>query len=201
VARAFARALGCQSHEGRWSRLVADLNRSETHRNVISESSFGIGIPGNRNLGLAERRRRLEMHWRPYRETVESAVRTAIDRVGCCVHLSVHSFTPEVDGRVRNADVGILYDPRRRSERDLARRWAREIAAAGLRVRLNYPYRGTADGLCKTLRQRFPATAYAGIELELNQGCLAALASRTHIADVTRSTFLAIVRPRVRAAG
>lgn len=200
VTRSFARALGCNAYEGRWSRLVADLNRSANHRKVIAESSFGIEIPGNRGIDADERARRIEKYWQPYRDAVESGVRAAIARAGLCVHLSVHSFTPTVDGHVRNADVGILFDPRRRRESALARRWAREIAAAGLRVRLNYPYRGTADGLCKTLRERLPASAYVGVELELNQGCLADRASRTHIADVTRTTFLAIVRPNVHAA-
>ena len=102
---------------------------------------------------------------------------------------------------MRNADVGILYDPRRQREAEPACRWAREIAASGLRVRLNYPYRGTADGLCKTLRQRLPVSAYVGVELELNQRCLAGPASRTHIADVTRTTFLGIVRSSEHAAG
>jgi predicted N-formylglutamate amidohydrolase len=200
VARSFARALGGKSHEGRWSRLVADLNRSASHQKVIAESSFGIAIPGNHSLDPAERERRLETFWRPYRDTVESVVRAAIDGAGRCVHLSVHSFTPEVDGRARNADVGILYDPARRAEAALAHGWAREIAAAGLRVRLNYPYRGTADGFCKTLRQRFPASAYVGVELELNQRCLTDRASRTHIAGVTRRAFLAMVRPSEHAA-
>lgn len=200
VTRSFARALGCNAYEGRWSRLVADLNRSANHRKVIAESSFGVEVPGNCGIDLEERARRIETYWRPYRDAVESDVRAAIARAGLCVHLSVHSFTPEVDGHVRNADVGILFDPRRRREADLARRWALGIAAAGLRVRLNYPYRGTADGLCKALRERLPASAYVGVEIELNQRCLADPASLTHIADVTRTTFLAIVRPNVYAA-
>jgi predicted N-formylglutamate amidohydrolase len=200
VARSFGRALGCPSHEGRWTRLLVDLNRSATHRKVIAESSFGIEIPGNRGIDARERERRVETYWRPYREAVESEVRATIARAGRCVHLSVHSFTPEVDGRARNADVGILYDPRRRREAELARRWAGEIAAAGLRVRLNYPYRGTADGLCRTLRQRLRASAYVGVEIELNQRCLVDRSSRLHIADVTRTTFLAIVRGSEHAA-
>ena len=27
------------------------------------------------------------------------------------IHISSHSFTPELNGKVRRADVGLLYDP------------------------------------------------------------------------------------------
>ena len=74
-------------------------------------------------------------------------------------------------GETRNADVGILYDPRRPAEKRFAMAWARAIRAAAreLRVRRNYPYLGVGDGLTTTLRRRFPAWRYLGIELEVNQ--------------------------------
>jgi hypothetical protein len=36
-------------------------------------------------------------------------------------------------------------------------------------VRLNYPYRGSADGLTTHLRRLHPNSDYAGIEIEVNQ--------------------------------
>jgi len=36
-------------------------------------------------------------------------------------------------------------------------------------VRRNYPYTGKSDGFTAYLRRRFPADAYIGIELEINQ--------------------------------
>jgi len=87
------------------------------------------------------------------------------------IHISSHSFTPEFNGRVRNADVGLLYDPRRRREAALCTRWQAVLAAIApeLRVRRNYPYAGKGDGLASYLRRRFPRGAYIGIELEINQ--------------------------------
>jgi hypothetical protein len=38
-----------------------------------------------------------------------------------------------------------------------------------LRVRRNYPYLGTADGLVSFLRKEFSSELYIGIEIELNQ--------------------------------
>ncbi|MFZ0489378.1 MAG: N-formylglutamate amidohydrolase, partial [Salegentibacter sp.] len=85
-------------------------------------------------------------------------------------HLSVHSFTPQLKGETRNADIGLLYDPSRKMEKkisaDFKRLLQEEIPA--LKIRYNYPYLGKADGFTTYLRKKFPKQ-YAGIELEVNQ--------------------------------
>jgi predicted N-formylglutamate amidohydrolase len=87
------------------------------------------------------------------------------------IHISCHSFAPEMDGKPRDADIGLLYDPGRPAEAGLCRRWriALKEYAAALRARMNYPYTGRADGFTVYLRRRFPAANYLGIELEINQ--------------------------------
>ena len=74
-------------------------------------------------------------------------------------------------GKRRDVDIGLLHDPRRPAEAAACRRWRAELARLepALRIRLNRPYRGWTDGLCTTLRSRFPWGRYAGIELEVNQ--------------------------------
>jgi predicted N-formylglutamate amidohydrolase len=191
VARFYAQALGAEIHEGRWSRLIVDLNRSAGHRGLVAERSFGVEIPGNRSLDDGEVTRRVRAFYEPYRRAVVQALARVVEQRGACVHLSVHSFAPEVAGKARDADVGLLFDPSRANERSFARRWAQALSGSGLRVRLNYPYRGTADGFTKNLRERFPASRYVGIELELNQALLADRPSRMHIARVTERAFAA----------
>jgi predicted N-formylglutamate amidohydrolase len=85
--------------------------------------------------------------------------------------LSIHSFTPKLDGQVRNCDVGILYDPKRPMEKTVAADLKRALVSMDgvLRVRWNYPYRGIADGFTTHLRKRFSKSRYAGIEIEINQ--------------------------------
>jgi predicted N-formylglutamate amidohydrolase len=92
--------------------------------------------------------------------------------------LSSHSFTPVFNGRVRNADVGLLYDPARPGEVAMAACWKAAFAghASALRVRRNYPYAGKNDGLTSSLRRRFAPGHYVGIELELNQALVLAQA-------------------------
>lgn len=87
------------------------------------------------------------------------------------MHLSVHSFTPILDGRVRRADVGLLYDPARRSEVELCRRWRLGLRDRfpGRSILMNSPYRGTSDGFTTDLRTRYSPARYVGIELEINQ--------------------------------
>ena len=88
-----------------------------------------------------------------------------------CRRISTNSFTPALNGKVRTADVGLLYDPARRGEAQLCARWkaALERAVPQLQVRRNYPYAGKDDGFMPYLRSRYRPTAYVGIEIEINQ--------------------------------
>ena len=87
------------------------------------------------------------------------------------VHIPSQCFSPVRDGKVRSADVGLIYDPVCDVEVQLCARCKTRRAAGspGLRVRRNYPYAGKGDGLTSYLRQRFRSDAYIGIELEVNQ--------------------------------
>jgi predicted N-formylglutamate amidohydrolase len=145
------------------SRLLVDLNRS-----VGNPSLHGFMVPAQPpDLRAAI----IEHFYRPYRQKAETAIQTAIRTHGWALHISAHSFTPVLDGQVRNADVGLLYDPSRPTEAALARHWKAGLArqAPHLRVRRNYPYAGKGDGLTRSLRQQWPTDLYTGIELEINQ--------------------------------
>lgn len=165
VYRALAPVLADHALEGEATRLLVDLNRSLHHPRLFSEFTASLPEP--------ERRAIVEAWWRPFREEAESVVAGWRSSGAFVAHVSVHSFTPVLDGVHRAADIGLLYDPGRPGERRLARAWRDRLAAAGWRVRLNYPYRGVADGHTTSLRRRH-AHGYAGIELELNQALFAA---------------------------
>lgn len=163
MGRELAHALGAPLFAGKASRLLIDLNRSPGNVGLYSETS--------RAFDADTRRRILDEHYRPYRERVQSEVEARL-RVGMrVIHLASHSFTPELDGVVREADLGLLYDPARAGEVALCRAWQAALAdiAPALRVRSNYPYAGTSDGLTAALRRLFAGDRYLGIEVELNQ--------------------------------
>jgi predicted N-formylglutamate amidohydrolase len=172
LASILAHRLGATQFMGRQTRLVVDLNRNRGSRQLIPTTSFGVAIPGNRKLTRQEREARIEKYWQPYRDAVERAVQRAIDEAGECIHFSVHTFVPKLDGKVRSAEVGILYDPRRPRERKFAEALRARLEEAFLDVRMNYPYKGASDGLTTFLRNRFPKSRYIGIELEVNQALL-----------------------------
>jgi predicted N-formylglutamate amidohydrolase len=163
MARALASAFDAPLVSSTISRLVVDLNRSIGHPRL-----FATPI---RDSSAALRAAIIDRHYRPYRDEVEAFVARFVALGRRVIHISSHSFTPELDGKVRQADVGLLYHPARRGEAELCARWKRSLAAYApdLRVRRNYPYAGKGDGLTSHLRRRFPDRVYVGVELEINQ--------------------------------
>ncbi len=163
LARQLADTLEAPLFYATVSRLVIDLNRSIGHPRLYSEAT--------RPAPPAARREILEHHYLPDRQRVEASIAEAVAEGEKVIHLSSHSFTPELDGEVRNADIGLLYDPARPGEADLCRRWqaALKQLAPHLKVRRNYPYTGKSDGFTAHLRRRFSPEAYVGVELEINQ--------------------------------
>lgn len=162
MASDLAAALHAPLFKSTVSRLLIDLNRSPGHSRLYSEIT--------RATPLAMREEIRRRHYLPYRRRVEAWIEGAVNHGQRVIHISSHSFTPVLAGEVRNADVGLLYDPARPGELELCRRWRtalKEIDPA-LRIRRNYPYEGKSDGLTRWLRWRFPAEAYVGIELEIN---------------------------------
>lgn len=162
LARRIARSLDAPLFSSTISRLLVELNRTLGRPRIFSEFS--------RRLPAQERERLIERYYRPYRAAVTNAVAAAA-RKGRVVHLSVHSFTPVLNGQVRRTDVGLLFDPRREWEAAVCDNWRTGLlrAGPGLNVHRNLPYRGTSDGFVVALRQQFAVDRYAGIELEVNQ--------------------------------
>ena len=163
MARALSGALRAPLVTSTVSRLLVDLNRSLGHPQVFSAAT--------RAAPAKLRARIVEQHYRPYRAQVERLVAQSASRGRRVIHISSHSFTPRLHGKVRRADVGLLFNPARRGEVELCAGWKGALAALapGLRVRRNYPYAGKGDGLTSHLRLRFPPGLYVGIELEVNQ--------------------------------
>lgn len=144
------------------SRLLIDLNRSLHHPHLLSSFTRGVGPARRRDL--------IESLYEPHRTRVATHIEHA-PTSALVVHIAAHSFVPTLDGRVRDALVGLLYDPGRPYELALCRQWQHSITARlrRARVRRNYPYRGAADGFTTALRRVHSPSRYCGIELEINQ--------------------------------
>jgi predicted N-formylglutamate amidohydrolase len=168
VARSLSRELNRPLLAVTWSRLFVEANRSPSNPRIWSCFTRALPDP--------ERQQILERWWWPHRREVETAVTAILARSRRVVHVAVHSFTPELEGEVRNAEVTFLYDSRRRKEAAFCRDWAAALhrVAPELRLRFNYPYRGCADGLTAWLRRGHSEGRYLGIELEFNQALVGA---------------------------
>ena len=146
------------------TRLLIDANRCLRSRTLFSEFS--------RALPPGERRLLLERYYFPYRQAVTNQVAAALAAGAEVLHLSLHSFTPVFRGVVRNADIGLLFDPAAAAEAAFCRRWQNLLRARDgcWRMRRNYPYRGMSDSLATWLRRQLDHRGrYLGIELEINQ--------------------------------
>ena len=186
AARQFARRLGVTPFAATTTRLVADLNRSPGNRNVFS--AYTRPLPPERRAAA------LAAHYWPYRNAVESAVADAVGAGEAVLHVSAHSFTPELRGEVRNCDVGFLYDPKRRAEVQFVDAWfaALRAAAPELTLRRNYPYRGTSDALVTHLRRQYARRGYSGLELEINQKHVGSRAWRSLVAVLGTTLVTAV---------
>lgn len=170
IAERLADMFDAPLHAGQYSRLVVDLNRTVGNSALVRRRSDGHRIPFNRGLTADEIQRRVEQYYLPYRNAVCEGVARAIEQHGRCVHLCIHTYTPQLGNNVRGNDIGLLHDPHRQPEAPLVR----ELRAAlsertGLVVWLNRPYSGTADGILPRIREMHDGASYIAIELEVNQ--------------------------------
>ena len=161
--------------EGKFSRLFVDLNRTITNKSAFSD--YYKQLEKSDPATAAKMKAQASAYWTEYRENIEKFVSKNIRSLRqaqrpevAIVHLGIHSFTPVLNGKTRNADIGILYDPSRPAECALAQVIKAEINRLHpeMKVRFNYPYKGTSDGLTTTLRKKF-GPRYAGLEIEINQ--------------------------------
>ena len=163
------------SCEGKFSRLFVDLNRTITNKSAFSE--YYDALETRDKAAAKKAKESATKYWNEYRAAIEKFVDSALKpktlaakSAPTIIHLGIHSFTPILNGKVRNTDIGILYDPTRPQERAYAQVIKAEIKRLypTMKVRFNYPYKGSSDGLTTTLRKKF-GPQYVGIEIEINQ--------------------------------
>jgi predicted N-formylglutamate amidohydrolase len=167
LARSLAKQLHATVHLGGISRLLIDLNRSPTNRKSLF-SAYSRQLDNNDRLLLFKK------YYLPYRKKVEREIDKVVGRGRPVLHISVHSFTNVKNGRIRKADIGLLYDSSKEHERELSRLLADFLKqkVTHFRIRRNYPYLGKSDGFISYLRMKHSSRIYAGIEIEINESIL-----------------------------
>lgn len=109
VARRLAALLDAPSVESNYSRLVVDCNRPLASEESMPSCSDGVVVPGNRSISAADREIRTAALFRPYHRAIAGVLdrRAAAGRPSLL--LSIHSFTPVLNGGRRPWQIGFAY--------------------------------------------------------------------------------------------
>jgi predicted N-formylglutamate amidohydrolase len=158
----FLEPLSDASFSSTTSRLFIELNRSLHHKQLFSEFTKGLSKKDKTEI--------IKDYYQPYRRAVENKIKGFIENHNSVLHLSIHSFTPQLNNKTRNCDIGLLYDSARKTEQQYCKELKAELLKldSNLNIRFNYPYLGKSDGFTSYLRTQFPIH-YLGIEIEINQ--------------------------------
>ena len=135
-----ARRLGVTAVLSRYSRLIVDCNRELLDPGAFLEFGDGILVPGNRNLTQADKDLRADAIYWPYHGAIDAQLRRLRTIGPPPAFISVHSFTPVLNGVSRPWQVGVLWD----KDQSLSEIFIDEFRAAGLHTGDNEPYSGKA---------------------------------------------------------
>jgi len=138
VAESIAKQLGSTAVLCQYSRLIVDCNRELSDNSAFLENSDGINIPGNQNLQNNEKEKRAtEIYW-PYHNEIKGQI-ARLNKYGINpIVISIHSFTPVMNGNDREWDMGILWD----KDPETAQIFLTRLYTAGYLVGNNKPYSG-----------------------------------------------------------
>lgn len=163
VAQRLASKLQVRLLLNRYSPDLINVSHSLHHRSLFPKQT--------RAWSTDQRQQLIETIYEPYRASVKQAIQAGLDRAGYLIHLSISTFNIQKNKKIQRADAGLLYDPACEHEVDLCLDLVDELyeEVPMLRVRRNYPGRGTTDRLTKAMRAEFADENYFGIELMLNR--------------------------------
>jgi predicted N-formylglutamate amidohydrolase len=114
VARLLAVRLEAPAVLSGFSRLVIDCNRAPDNDTSIAKASHGVLVPGNLGLTAADIEQRQAEIFRPYHAAIDRLLTRPRADGRAAAFVTVHSFTPALEGVARPWHVGILWaeDPR-----------------------------------------------------------------------------------------
>lgn len=131
------------------SRLLMDLNREPAAVDSMPEDTDGTLVPGNRSLDAAEREHRRFWLYEPFHAAIDAVLQARLQRGVATTVVSIHSFTPVMNGHPRPWQVGVLSDRDRRLADALI---AILAADSQLCVGDNQPY-APSDGIYHTIER------------------------------------------------
>ena len=194
VAEALADNLGATTVLCQYSRLIVDCNR-----NLIDESAFlnygdGVEIPGNHSLQNHEKERRAsEIYW-PYHNAIKDQI-VRLKKYGIDpVVISIHSFTPVINGEDRKWEIGVLWD----KDSVTAEIFLTRLVEAGYLVGDNEPYSGK-DPEDFTIDYHAESTGLPHVGIEISQNLINHDDGVKRVSDILKeiiSTYTIPAKPK-----
>jgi len=172
-------SLGVTAVLAQYSRLIVDCNRQLLDSGAFLEFGDGIVVPGNRNLSRVDKESRAESIYWPYHNAIEQQVNRLKSVGPPPIFISVHSFTPVMNGESRPWQVGILWD----TDQRLSDIFIEEVRAAGYETGDNEPYSGKAPQDF-TLDHHAELIGLPHVGIEIRQDLLDRMAGIESIASV-----------------
>ena len=110
LTETLAKSLGVTAVIAQYSRLVVDCNRQLMDPGAFLEYGDGILVPGNRNLSQADKDARADAIYWPYHNAIDDQVKRLSAAGPSPAFISIHSFTPVLNGISRAIQLGVLWD-------------------------------------------------------------------------------------------
>lgn len=169
LGRRLSLAMDAPLFETAYSRLVIDCNRHLNDPTSIPQESDRTPIPGNRGLSPEDRRKRQAEIFTPYHTALAADLAARVESGRVPVVVSLHSFTPLMNGFQRPWHVGVLWNSDARLPVPLMQRLAAE---PDLIVGDNEPYSGR-DGHGYSIKAHAEQQGLAHALLEIRQDLIA----------------------------
>jgi predicted N-formylglutamate amidohydrolase len=109
TTRALSALLDAPAAIAGYSRLVIDCNRRLDDPTSIAQVSDNVEVSGNRGLSAAQRQGRAAACFHPYHQAIEDLVAARRCSGQPTALISMHSFTPAIDGVARPWHAGVLW--------------------------------------------------------------------------------------------
>jgi predicted N-formylglutamate amidohydrolase len=188
VTRHLARRLSSAAILCGYSRLVVDCNRDPTDASSMPILSDGVRIPGNEDLRPEERAARIAAIFTPYHDAIEIQLDKCRGRLPALI--SIHSFTPVMNGFQRPWHAGILWDEDGRIASPLM---AALAAEPGLVIGDNQPY-SAREPRGYTVSHHATAKGLPQVAIELRQDLIGEEAGASEWATRLAQALIPILR-------
>jgi predicted N-formylglutamate amidohydrolase len=160
LVRGMIARLGGVGVLARFTRLLIDANRELDSSTLIRPIAEGHEVDFNRNVSQTDRDTRISGYYQPYHEALNRWV-TQTPKVPL---VAIHTFTDCFEGKMRDMEIGILFD----RDEELAVLVCESLRRAGFATALNAPYSGV-QGMMYSVSRHADQHARKALEIEVRQ--------------------------------